>query len=251
MRSLFIATLAVGVLSAQEGRGPGGPGMNFIRISPILAAIDADEDGVISAAELKNAPSALRKLDKNGDGQLTQDEVRPNFPGRGQGRGPGRGEEREATGPTPAELQQTLMAFDKNKDGKLSKEEMPERMRGMFDQGDTNHDGFLTADEIGKVASALAAPAGGEGRGGGRGEGRGEGRGPGGPRGDMAFAALDTDHDGVVSAEEIKNSAVSLKTFDRNGDGQLTEDEVRPAFGGNGGGRGGDRGQRPDGPPQQ
>jgi Ca2+-binding EF-hand superfamily protein len=240
VKPLFVFALAVGALSGQEGRGPGVPGTNFIRFSPILMALDTNGDGMISATELKNAPAALRKLDKNGDGQITMDEVRPNFPGRGDGRGPGRGEGREATGPTPEELQQTLMSFDKNKDGKLSKDELPERMRGIFDRGDTNHDGFLTADEIAKVASAQAMPQGGGGR-----EGRGEGRGPGGPRADMVFAALDTDHDGVISADEIKNAAASLKTLDKNGDGQLTEDEVRPEFGGRGRGPGG------DGPPRQ
>ena len=30
--------------------------------------------GIISAEEIKNAPEALQKLDKNGDGQLTPDE---------------------------------------------------------------------------------------------------------------------------------------------------------------------------------
>jgi len=248
LKTFFALSLAAGLVHAQDGRGPG---MSYMRINPALNAIDADQDGVISAAELLKAPAALRKLDQNGDGQLSPEELRPNFPGRGPGGrgeggpGGGRGEEREATGPSPAELQQTLMAFDRNKDGKLSKDELPERMQGMFDRGDTNKDGFLTADEIGRMAAAQAAPTGGrEGRGEGR-EGRGEGRGFGGMRPDPVFTALDTDHDGVISSAEINAAAASLKTLDKNGDGQLTEDEVRPAFGGRG------RGPRPDGPPQQ
>ena len=136
-------------------------------------------------------------------------------------------------------------------DGKISKDELPARMQGMFDRGDTNHDGFLTKDEIAKMASAQTAPMGGdrgEGRGEGRGVGRGEGRGPGGPgRGDPVTMALDTNHDGNISADEIRNAPASLLTLDKNGDGQLTEDEVRPQFGG----RGGRGGQRPEGPPQQ
>jgi hypothetical protein len=32
---------------------------------------------VIDAEEISNAPAALRTLDKNGDGQLTPDELRP------------------------------------------------------------------------------------------------------------------------------------------------------------------------------
>jgi hypothetical protein len=61
------------------------------------------------------------------------------------------------------------------------------------------------------------------------------------------IAALDTNHDGILSAEEIAHAPEALKTLDRNGDGQIAEDEVLPAFGrGPGGGRG-----NPDGPPQR
>lgn len=221
-----------------------------MRFSPLLSALDTNHDGIISGKEMDNAPAALRTLDKNNDGQLTPDEYRPNFGGRGRGEGGGRGEgrgeggpEREATGPSARELQDTLMAFDKNKDGKLSKDELPERMQGMFDRGDVNHDGFLTTDEIAKLAAAQSAPAGaprGEGRGDGNGEGRGEGRGFGGPggrgpgRGDPVVAALDTDHDGIISAAEINDSPKTLRTLDTNHDGQITEDEIRPAGRGRG-----------------
>ena len=40
--------------------------------------------------------------------------------------------------------------------------------------------------------------------------------------------ALDTNHDGILSAEEIANAPASLKKLDKNGDGQLTEEELRP-----------------------
>ena len=60
------------------------------------------------------------------------------------------------------DLVRTLMAFDRDHDGKLSKSEVPERMQSMFDGGDTNHDGQLTPEEIRKYAEAqgtAAAPA--------------------------------------------------------------------------------------------
>ncbi len=60
------------------------------------------------------------------------------------------------------------------------------------------------------------------------------------PRMNPLFAALDTNGDGVIDAQEIASAAASLKKLDRNGDGKISEDEVRPTFEGRGpGGRGG------------
>src|ERR1051325_6930207 len=60
----------------QDGAGgPGGPSHH--PLPPLMAALDANHDGVIDADEIANAPAALRKLDKNGDGKLTRDELRP------------------------------------------------------------------------------------------------------------------------------------------------------------------------------
>jgi EF hand len=49
-----------------------------------------------------------------------------------------------------------LMAFDKNKDGKITKDELPERMQFLIDLGDTNKDGALDRDEIKKLATTRA-----------------------------------------------------------------------------------------------
>jgi hypothetical protein len=40
--------------------------------------------------------------------------------------------------------------------------------------------------------------------------------------------ALDTNHDGVIDANEIANAPAALKTLDKNGDGKLTRDEYMP-----------------------
>ena len=50
---------------------------------------------------------------------------------------------------------QILRRFlDTNKDGKLTKDEVPERLHGMFERGDTNKDGLLGKDELRKLAEA-------------------------------------------------------------------------------------------------
>ncbi|MGD0299896.1 MAG: hypothetical protein ABSE86_22615 [Bryobacteraceae bacterium] len=68
-------------LSAEEcGLGiphPAGAALVFMRLHPVLAALDANHDGEISASEILNAPAALLTLDRNRDGQLTEDELRP------------------------------------------------------------------------------------------------------------------------------------------------------------------------------
>jgi hypothetical protein len=49
----------------------------FMSYHPVLAALDADHDGEISAWEIDHAAAALKKLDRNHDGYLTADELIP------------------------------------------------------------------------------------------------------------------------------------------------------------------------------
>ena len=68
------------------GGGPGGPGGR--PVPPMMAALDTNKDGELDATEIANATAALKTLDKNGDGKLTNDELRPP---RGERGGPGGG----------------------------------------------------------------------------------------------------------------------------------------------------------------
>lgn len=89
------------------GPGPGGPGGRMGHRpppSPLMLALDANHDGVIDAAEIANASAALKTLDKNGDGKLTLDELRPPRPlGGGDHQGPPPGQDGQAPQQPPSD----------------------------------------------------------------------------------------------------------------------------------------------------
>jgi len=101
MRRLICGVLSLGslcfLLSAAGAQPPDRPGRPPERDGerppppphPIFEALDTDHDGVLSPEEIRAASESLRKLDRNGDGKVTRDELRPHdAPGRGPGRGP-------------------------------------------------------------------------------------------------------------------------------------------------------------------
>ena len=109
MLMLLALSASAFAVNAQDAGGPppddqrpprrdfgGPPGMNGHRPppSPLMEVLDANHDGIIDANEIANASAALKKLDKNGDGKLTMDELRPHRPqrdGNREGRPPGPG----------------------------------------------------------------------------------------------------------------------------------------------------------------
>lgn len=60
-------------------------------VPPVVAVFDANHDGVIDEREIEHAGEALKKLDKNADGKVTLDELRPLRPDGAPGVGPNRG----------------------------------------------------------------------------------------------------------------------------------------------------------------
>ncbi|MEZ6150002.1 MAG: EF-hand domain-containing protein [Pirellulaceae bacterium] len=194
----------------REGRGDDGPRGD--RRGPpeghppgdhlLMEALDPNHDHVISAEEIQAAATALLKLDKNGDGELSEDEFRPDGappppppPRDGEsrrGRGPrdlgdldrgfgtppggqgGQGGPRGQGGPGgPGEF---------GGPGGPGGPPNPEQFVEHALQFDANGDGMLDKDELLKFAEEMGRRAGGPGGGGERGPGR---RGPGGrPGGD-------------------------------------------------------------------
>ena len=255
MKRIFLLT-AIGVVSIAATviaqRGPGGGG--FLRMMPLTAALDANEDGEITSAEMAKAVSVFKELDKDGNGKLTEDELRPEF-GRGgrggdrggfggppegfEGRGPGGPGGFGGAAPNAEEVVGRWLSLDKNKDSQLTKDELGERMQSLLARADTDKDGVATKAELTKLAESEAS--------GGR-RGRGGEGGFGGPGGGPEFGRGDRPEfgRGGPSPEEFVDQAME---FDANKDGLLSKEELGKMAEGMGprgrGGRGGlERGGR-------
>jgi Ca2+-binding EF-hand superfamily protein len=215
-----------------------------------MAALDENGDGEISKAEIEGATAALTGLDKNQDGKLAGEEIRPRGPGgRGPGgpEGPG-GPPDRPPGPGPDggpdgagfadRMMERLKQADSDGDGKISKDEAPERLQENFDRLDGNADGFLDAEEMRAMAGRYRGRA--TDRGGNAPDGP-----PGPPPGPDGAAGPGR---GFGSPEGFVDR---LFQFDANRDGNLTRDELAKMsepFAGMGR-RGGDRAEG-DPPPE-
>ncbi|MBI1346775.1 hypothetical protein GC163_10860 [bacterium] len=137
----------------MEGRPPMG-GMG--RGPRVFAILDTDHDGAISKEELAKAVDHFSELDTNNDGKIDPPELM-GFPG---GRGPmpggpemarpeGRpGDGERPAGRTGAGANPFFARMDANGDGKISKDEAPERLKENFARMDKDSDGFITEAEL-------------------------------------------------------------------------------------------------------
>jgi hypothetical protein len=142
-------TLGLGAFTSFAQQHPGGhagpqggpPGMGHRPPPLVIAALDTDADGELSAAEIANASQALLTLDKNGDGKLTAEELRPPPPG---------GTNQFGLNPPPGTkhpVPPIIAALDVNEDGELDATEIANASAALL-QLDTNGDGKLTRDEL-------------------------------------------------------------------------------------------------------
>jgi EF hand len=109
----------------------------YFRETWVVRVLDADHDGIISAAEIANAPAALRTLDTDHDGALSAAEC--GAPAR--------------YGPQFMQFHPVLAALDRDHDGQISASEIanaPAALRTL----DRDGDGDLTTDELRPGADA-------------------------------------------------------------------------------------------------
>lgn len=125
----LIALSATGGALAQTPPGPGG----------MLAAADANHDGVITRAEWDAARAArFAQLDANHDGSLSADE-RPHWgPPPQQGQQP----------PSDHNGHHGMMNADANGDGVISRAEYDAQSAEMFARMDADHSGSINQAEM-------------------------------------------------------------------------------------------------------
>ena len=132
--------------------GEGAAGLaQMLRRLPLIVALDANSDGVLSKEEIEGATAALKKLDKDGDGKITMAEMGPprGFAGPG---GPGGPQNEAAAG---ARFAQMFSTRDANGDGKLTGDEIPEMLQGRMERVDENADGAIEKEELMKAMARM------------------------------------------------------------------------------------------------
>lgn len=141
----LLLTAAAGVASGQQRRG-GGRDANppMPPVPPVFAMFDTDRDGELSEDEIASASDILTSLDRNGDGRITAEELRPQ-----RGGNHGRQQKGDPKGPPPGgrPVPPLVAALDTDSDGRISAKEMesaPESLKRL----DANGDGELSPEEL-------------------------------------------------------------------------------------------------------
>lgn len=192
MKSLFLSLLvtSLALLLPQDAQAGSKRDRSPRQWAPagasLLSILDTDKDGALSAQEIERAAAALKTLDKNNDGTVSPEELGVRSGGGRGKRGEQASEDRKkhredddddeheeddddsekeektttsSKSGSSAQVSQ-WMSFDKNGDGKLTADELPQRMAGIITQADADKDNAVTPQELeAHVAAQAAKPA--------------------------------------------------------------------------------------------
>ena len=182
------------------GRGHGGRPS----AEAIFQKLDANQDGKLTKDELpERAADKLLQADADGDGALTKEELEQARPGRGFG-GPG----------GAARFDEVFAGLDKNADGVLTQDEVPEKLADRIAAADADGDGQVTKEELQAVRPGRGGPGGSGGP----------------PPIDQVFERSDANGDGKLTQDELPPQvAERIMKADADGDGAVTKEELEQA----------------------
>ena len=218
--------------------------------SPLFDALDVNHDGIISADEIANASAALRTLLKNGAVEIKRADVEPPHPPAAHDRRDRDDQDRDAPDrPRPHAMRPphaSPPADDRDDDDAAPRPRLdddradrphhrppPPRWREddedmdappahhrpePADRGDRPP---RRADDEDRAMDEGARPRLRRDQDADRPSHRH-------PPGSPLFDALDTNHDGVISADEIEHAPDALKKLDKSGSGQIRREDLRP-----------------------
>ena len=232
LAALVVAGLSVASLQAEDSKlDPAG----------VFKRLDTNGDGKLTAEEVpadkrEFFDRALRSGDADGDGALNAAEFAKAFSS-------GRDSDRErdsrsrrrsgsSSGGRPAPYAADFIRrLDKDGDGKVSSEELPQTYRARlgvrFEEFDKNKDGTLNQEEIAAMLTASYSSR--------RSSGsqsrdtdrpRPSSRDADQPSQDALFAILDRDRNGKLSRRELEAAGSILARLDRDKDGSVSKREI-------------------------
>jgi Ca2+-binding EF-hand superfamily protein len=170
------------------------------RANAIVKHLDTAGNGYVTQDEfIAAAQKRFARLDKNGDGKLTPDELTAPRWGRGAAQG-------SQSRLLPPSAQARFAKADTNHDGVVTLDEYVAAAKTLYARFDTQHNGKVTASEIATSPRAQDRAV---------------------NVADRLIKHMDTNGDGVVSQDEFLAAARTRFTrLDKNGDGFIDADEM-------------------------
>ncbi len=222
-------------LEGRWSRGDRGGERGFERM---LRRFDRDGDRQVTSAEVDTwLGERFERIDLNGDGRITDEDLPPmmrgreilsgkaeaHFMGRGH-RGHGRRHHRRRGGGMHGMMMRSLLGADTNGDNAITPEEFRAKAMKRFQRFDRDGDGTINLDDLDALRKEIVDY-----------------------RVRRFIHRFGGGQNGKLTLEQFKEHRDKrFQRRDRNGDGVITRDEGRGGWGRGGRGRGGERGMRRD-----